>query len=59
MFYDLEDPVSFMKEKYSLLDDNGVWICEQSYMPEMLKQTHMTQFVMNIQNFMLYTKSII
>ena len=38
MFYDLEDPISFMKEVYSLLDDNGVWICEQSYMPEMIKQ---------------------
>ena len=59
MFYDLEDPILFMKEVYSLLDDNGVWICRQSYMPEMLKQNHMTQFVMNTWNFIVYTKSII
>lgn len=37
MFYDLEDPLSFMNEVASILDDNGVWVFEQSYMPLMLK----------------------
>ena len=37
MFYDLEDPLTFMKEVYEVLDDNGVWIFEQSYMPKMLE----------------------
>lgn len=36
MFYDLEDPMSFMRQVYDVLADNGVWIFEQSYMPAML-----------------------
>ncbi len=36
MFYDLESPLDFMKEVYSILDDNGIWVFEQSYMPKML-----------------------
>lgn len=36
MFYDLEDPVSFMRQVYDVLDDNGIWVFEQSYMPTML-----------------------
>ena len=36
MFYDLEDPTSFMKEVASLLADRGIWVFEQSYMPLML-----------------------
>lgn len=36
MFYDLEDPISFMRDIYEVLDDNGVWIFEQSYLPTML-----------------------
>jgi hypothetical protein len=37
MFYDLEDPLSFMNEIYNILSDNGIWVFEQSYMPTMLK----------------------
>lgn len=37
MFYDLEDPILFMREIHEILDDNGIWIFEQSYMPQMLK----------------------
>jgi hypothetical protein len=37
MFYDLEDPISFMREIHEILDDNGIWIFEQCYMPQMLK----------------------
>jgi len=38
MFYDLEDPCQFAKEVNSVLDPNeGIWVLEQSYMPEMLK----------------------
>lgn len=36
MFYDLPDPVSFAKEIKTILDSTGVWITEQSYLPEML-----------------------
>jgi hypothetical protein len=36
MFYDLEDPIAFMREVHEILADDGVWIFEQSYMPTML-----------------------
>ena len=36
MFYDLEDPLSFMKDVHSVLEDGGLWLFEQSYMPTML-----------------------
>ena len=37
MFYDLERPVEFVKNIKSLLADDGLWVFEMSYMPEMLK----------------------
>jgi len=37
MFYDLEDPMRFMREIHHLLDDDGIWVFEQSYMPAMLE----------------------
>jgi NDP-4-keto-2,6-dideoxyhexose 3-C-methyltransferase len=39
MFYDLEDPLAFMREVYDVLADDGVWVFEQSYMPAMLDTT--------------------
>lgn len=36
MFYDLEDPISFVKQIHSVLADDGVWVFEQSYLPAML-----------------------
>ena len=37
MFYDLESPVGFAKDIEAVLDDNGIWHFEQSYMPSMLR----------------------
>ena len=37
MFYDLEDPMSFMLDIFNVLDDDGIWVFEQSYMPLMLQ----------------------
>jgi SAM-dependent methyltransferase len=37
MFYDLEDPVSFVKSVKRSLSPDGLWIFEMSYMPTMLK----------------------
>ena len=37
MFYDLENPVDFAKDIEKILDSNGLWHLEQSYMPTMLK----------------------
>jgi hypothetical protein len=36
MFYDLEDPMRFMGEIHQALADDGIWVFEQSYMPQML-----------------------
>jgi NDP-4-keto-2,6-dideoxyhexose 3-C-methyltransferase len=36
MFYDLEDPMGFMRQVYDVLADDGIWVFEQSYMPTML-----------------------
>lgn len=38
MFYDLESPMQFMQEVYDVLDDDGIWVFEQSYMPTMLEK---------------------
>ena len=38
MFYDLEDPCEFARQVRSCLEPNGIWVLEQSYMPEMLRQ---------------------
>lgn len=37
MFYDLPDPVEFANDIYSILDDEGIWTCEQSYLPSMIQ----------------------
>jgi hypothetical protein len=37
MFYDLESPVDFCKNIKSVLDRDGIWHFEQSYMPSMLR----------------------
>ena len=38
MFYDIEDPLGFMNQVTDILDDKGVWVFEQSYMPIMLQE---------------------
>jgi hypothetical protein len=38
MFYDLEEPLQFVKDITEVLADDGVWHFEQSYMPLMLEQ---------------------
>jgi len=37
MFYDLEKPLEFVREVYDILSDDGIWVLEQSYMPQMLE----------------------
>lgn len=38
MFYDLEDPHSFIKDIKEILHKDGIWIIQMSYLPLMLKQ---------------------
>jgi len=37
VFYDLHNPVQFAKDIYNILEDDGIWTCEQSYLLTMLK----------------------
>lgn len=37
MFYDLENPVEFAKGIAEILDEDGIWVFEQSYMPKMIE----------------------
>lgn len=37
MFYDLEDPVAFVREIADCLEPDGLWVFEQSYLPAMLE----------------------
>ena len=36
-FYDLEDPISFVRDIYSILDDDGLWHFEQAYLLSTLR----------------------
>ncbi len=38
MFYDLEDPHKFVEDIDAVLDNEGLWIVQMSYMPLMLQQ---------------------
>lgn len=38
MFYDLEGPISFIRDIDRVLDDNGLWVLQLSYTPLMLEQ---------------------
>lgn len=38
MFYDLPDPIQFAKDINDILHDDGIWTCEQSYLPTMIKK---------------------
>jgi hypothetical protein len=37
MLYDLESPLDFVRQIASILENNGVWHFEQSYMPSMIE----------------------
>ena len=37
MFYDVTNPNKFCSDVEKLLDDNGIWVCELSYFPLLLK----------------------
>jgi hypothetical protein len=36
VFYDLDDPIRFAQDVENILEDDGVWILEQSYLPMMI-----------------------
>lgn len=38
MFYDLDQPIEFVRQIADILDDGGIWHFEQSYLPAMLER---------------------
>lgn len=38
MFYDIEKPHDFVNDIYSILDKNGLWVIQMSYLPLMIQQ---------------------
>jgi hypothetical protein len=56
IFYDVEDPNSFCKDIEKLLKDDGVWLCEFSYLPLMLKNLTFDQICH--EHVMYYTLSV-
>jgi NDP-4-keto-2,6-dideoxyhexose 3-C-methyltransferase len=38
MFYDLEDPNTFVRDVAACLDKNGAWVIQMAYLPSMLTQ---------------------
>lgn len=38
MFYDLEDPASFIQDVRKSMHDNGLWVVQMSYTPLMIRQ---------------------
>ena len=38
MFYDLNDPESFMRDVKNILSDDGIWVVQMSYTPLMIEQ---------------------
>ncbi len=41
MFYDLEDPGQFVSDIRAVMDPNGLWVVQMSYLPLMLKQNEL------------------
>jgi len=38
MFYDLDEPINFLNDVHSVLDDDGLFVLQMSYTPLMIKQ---------------------
>lgn len=38
MFYDVPDPIKFIKDVYDIMDEDGIWIMQLSYTPLMIRQ---------------------
>ena len=53
MFYDIDDPNSFCRDVKNMLETNGIWICEFSYFPLLLK--NLTYDQINHEHIMYYS----
>ena len=40
MFYDLEDPIKFVSDIEEILDEDGVWCCQISYLDSMIRNNN-------------------
>jgi NDP-4-keto-2,6-dideoxyhexose 3-C-methyltransferase len=66
IFYDVEDPNSFCKDIEMMLNENGIWVCEFSYLPLMLKNLtfdqicheHITYYTFSVFEKILINNSL-
>jgi hypothetical protein len=52
MFYDLEDPHSFVQDVYDVLDDDGLWVIQMSYLP-LICHEHLEYYSLTALQFLL------
>jgi len=45
MFYDLDNPNQFLEDIYQCLDDRGIFIIQQNYLPEMIRRQALDNIV--------------
>jgi len=57
MFYHIIDPVSFCRDIFECLDDEGIWIIQMAYLPSMLK-TNMYDNIVH-EHIYYYTISVL
>ena len=53
MFYDLPNPNKFVSDIKKVIDDNGIWCVQISYLLLMIKNMNFTTFVTNISHITL------
>ena len=53
MFYDLENPIQFVKNIKSILKEDGILHIEVAYLPEIIKTFSYDTFVKNIMSIIL------
>lgn len=66
MFYDLEDPITFVGEVARILHPEGVWVIQMAYLPAMLRQTdfsnicheHISYYSLYALEFLLYRHNL-
>ena len=66
VFYDLQNPVKFIKDIKSILDKEGIWVLEQSYFPSLIKNNaydsicheHLSYFMHRQLNLLLKNEKL-
>lgn len=66
VFYDLDDPKDFVRQVKSILEEDGVWVIQMSYLPLMIEQNafdnicheHVTYWTLDSINDLLWSEDL-